>query len=221
MDTMQDRLVRCRYRTESLHGHRLRKRGMPYRDVQAKTGYSYSYIRNLEVNADANPSIEMLSALAGVYKTTLEWLRDGNPNVDVWTSFQTTSAYAETSNPSVLPGKRIGAVLQYTIDQYPGHWSVNDLAHYMRVSPEDAHAYLDGERAEPDLIAWVSELTGVPTSWLHLGTYYDIPTYLSDVSWQPGDVRRILAIGLRARKAGILDELEGIVSVLEKQKGGG
>lgn len=116
-----------------------------------------------------SPSSEELTALAGVYGTTAEWLRDADPKVMAWEEFRKSTWFQETNLFAAGYVQRTAAVLHYLNSRYPGHLTYTDVADNLHLTDRPVLLVLTGQPVRFHFLEAFSKLCGIGTTWLLFG----------------------------------------------------
>lgn len=157
----------------------VRKRsGLSIREAAAKAGLSFGYVARLHNGERDSPTVEALEALARVYRTSVEYLRDGRPEVDVWAALTRDPQFRGAN--AAGPSDRANTVVYFVSFMYPGHLNLEDVSNYLGMDCSDLSPILKGQAPLSDaLLVGISQLSSVPVDWLRLGHFAFLPENLS------------------------------------------
>lgn len=209
-DTVATRLTACKERT-----------GLSFSEIQERTRISRSHLSNSHTGK-MPISTDALELLAPVYGTTVAWLRDGVPEVAIWSRFQETPYYAKLGSSNSSPGERTAAVIYFASDLYPGHLGPGDIASYLSVSRQLVDDVRNLKRPPTDeFMRAVAQLTGVPYAWLQIGNAESLHKLGYQDGWSVEQLRRWLEVAKRAESMGVSpDDMGAILTIMGKNKGG-
>lgn len=208
MSGVSERLTVCRERLD-----------ISYRDLAVRVGVSFSHLSHVHTG-EKEATLGILDKLAPIYRSSVPWLRDGNPEVNVWSEFQETRAFKEVNDPSVGPARRVKAVLVFINDYYSGHLCFADVAKLLDLSYSVIRNILDGKAPTDHFIRELQRLTGVPASWMQLGSFAPLSGLGPIDGITPDELKKLLALGVKAKAIGIrIDNLAELLEVMGNAKG--
>lgn len=193
VDSFAARLQRLLERAQAAPGNPSR------REIAREAGISPSYLNDLAAGRRPTPSMDVLERLARRLGTTPEYLWTGDRTVNAWAVLAKHPEYPVVSHPSRTRGDRYKWVVEHLALMYPGHLSVEDIAHETGISMESMEACLRGQWPPTDhQLEVLSELSGVPIRWLRFGdltlpAFPDMPDVDSAVVAQYVDVMAFAA----------------------------
>lgn len=194
--------------------------GMSLREVDAASGVQFSHVSGI-MNGRWNAGLETLEKLAPVYKTTTEWLRNGDPRVDIRDEIAVMPWFEEISNPAVPRGRRVAFILNYLRTRYSGHLSLEDLTDIFGLDAEDIEAIAE-EKCEPTptFVKALSQLCSIPADWFELGNLAKQRLY-PNIDMDEDEAKQWLSLAVKAKEAGIaLQQLEAIIDALTTKERG-
>lgn len=203
---MVERLQVCRKRS-----------GLSLRKLEVLINKCHSTIGEVHTGR-ANATEEMLALLAGVYRTTVTWLRDGNPRVDIWSEFIQSEGYRLVGGLTATGTERTAAILHFLAARYPGHMLVEDIAKHFHVSV-DLVTRIYNQETEPKkaFLMSLSDLAGVPEGWLQVGDHHFMANEFPVEQWTPEEIRQVIQLGQMAKQAGVpFDHLVAFVKSYKK-----
>lgn len=167
------------------------------------------------------PSYEALECLAVVYGTTVEWLRDGNPVVNIWPEIQSSAMLRDIGSANVPRAVRVSRILSFLNTRFPGHLRYSDIEAIMGLEDTGViDGIIAGNSPTEGFVATLAELTGIPAKWLELGNMYP----LGELGIQGISAERLqkwLTLGVRAEQAGIpVEAFEAFIKQMTITKGG-
>jgi transcriptional regulator with XRE-family HTH domain len=209
-DSVADRLRRCKERT-----------GLSFSVIQERTGISRSHLSNSHTGK-MPISTDALEQLAPVYGTTVAWLRDGVPEVDVWSRLQESPEFIKLGSSTVSPGERTSAVINFASRQYPGHLDPGDISSNLSVSRQLVDDVRNLRRPPTDeFMRAIAQLTSVPYAWLQIGNAESLHRLSPQDGWSVEQLRRWLEVAKRAESMGVSpDDMGAILTIMGKNKGG-
>lgn len=194
--------------------------GMSLREVDAASGVLFSNVSNI-MKGRWNPKLETLEKLAPVYKTTVEWLRNGDPRVDIRDEVASQPWFQAISDSTVSRERRVSAILKYLNGRYSGHLTYEDQAEIFGVDLDDIQAIVNEEReVTPNFIKALSQLTSIPVEWFELGNLAK-PVLYPAAALDDEEIQRWLSLAAKAKEAGIgITQLEKIIDALTMKERG-
>lgn len=143
--------------------------------------FTFAYLAKL-LRGDHTPTLDMLTVLAKMYGTTVEYLRDGQVEVDLLGAVIRDPQYRAMGLAS--PHERANGVALLAAITYPGHMRIEDQAAYLGLSEEQYQAQLHGRTPlTDDTLRGLARLTGVPVGWLRVGHWYWILPEDAQADW--------------------------------------
>jgi transcriptional regulator with XRE-family HTH domain len=152
------------------------KAGLSIREAASKAQLSFGYLARLHNGKKQDPTLDALLSVAKVYGTTTDYLRDGRIDVDVWGDFS-RDPLCKTAGNTYEPHRRVGMLLFYATQKYPGHLDMATIACGLDLQEETLQAMIKGtEPMHDNTLLGIHKLTGAPIEWLRLGAYaYLVP----------------------------------------------
>lgn len=207
--TMSERLRTCRDRT-----------GLTVREVAKRAGLSPGHVSNGENNSESL-SLTSLSKLESVYRTTVAWLKNANPNVDCWREFQESTQASIANGATSNAANRASALLSFLNDRYSGHLQFSDVARHMGLTPETIDDIRVGKEPTDLFLRFLAQLCGGPFTWLQMGRI-DLLDIMPGGGLSLYELRSLVEMSIQAKSHGItVDAIRSMVDVMSKVKGGG
>lgn len=207
-----ERLEECRKRM-----------GLTFRQLVDQTGLSQGLLNGTHTG-DYKLTLQTAKTLAAFYRTTPEWLLDGNPNVSIWREFQQLPDFTELSLPTTSRTQRVAAVIRYVEEHFPRHMRREDLAKYMHTELAAIERILTGHSPSKIVVESLATLTGVESSWMELGSFSPLAGYPEISTLDRDTLLRWLRLACYAADVGIpVSDVELIVHTMgrtQTQKGG-
>lgn len=157
--------------------------GFSLREAAARSGgaFTFAYLNKL-MKGEHTPTLDMLTVLARLYGTTVEYLRDGRVEVDLLAALIRDPQYR--SMGMAAPHDRALGVALLAATRYSGHLRTEDQAAYLGLSEEEYRAQLHGRAPlTDDTLRGLARLTGVPVGWLRIGHWYWILPEDAQADW--------------------------------------
>lgn len=194
--------------------------GLSLREVDAASGVLFSHVSSV-MKGRWNASLETLQKLAPIYKTTVKWLRNGDPRVDIRNEVASMPWFEELSDSTVPREKRVAFVLNYLSTRYSGHLSYEDLANIFGLDIEDIEAIANGQmEITSTFIKALSQLCSIPVEWFELGNL-GMPRLYPATSLDDEEIKRWLSLAAKAKEAGVgIAQLEKIIDALSTKERG-
>lgn len=133
-------------------------------------GITFAYIGKI-MSDSVKPTLDALAAVARVFRTSVEYLREGKVEVDLLGALVRDPQYRLLGIQA--PHERAKGVALLAATMYSGHLRLEDQAEYIGVDVEEYKAQLDGRAPlAQTTLERLATLTGVPLGWLCMGHWY-------------------------------------------------
>lgn len=148
---------------------------------QSSGGVTFSYLGKI-MSDQVRPTLDALTAVARVFHTTVEYLREGKVEVDMLAALFRDPQFRLLGLQD--PHERARGVALLAATHYAGHLRMEDQAEYMGMDVAEYKAQLEGRARLPDTtLERLANLTSVPLGWLRMGHWYWLLPQDAEASW--------------------------------------
>lgn len=148
---------------------------------QSDGGVTFSYIGKI-MSDQVTPTLDALTAVAAVFRTTVEFLREGKVEVDMLAPLIRDPQFRVLGLQA--PHQRARGVALLAATLYAGHLRLEDQAEYMGMYAAEYKAQLEGQAPLADTtLERLANLTSVPLGWLRMGHWYWLLPEDAEASW--------------------------------------
>lgn len=144
-------------------------------------GITFAYIGKI-MSDSVKPTLDALAAVARVFRTSVEYLREGKVEVDLLGALVRDPQYRLLGIQA--PHERAKGVALMAAMLYAGHLQLQDQAEYIGLDLAEYQAQLDGRAPLADTtLERLADLTSVPLGWLRMGHWYWLLPEGAEASW--------------------------------------